>query len=408
MFRLRPSDLQQTLRFVAACDASAGLQAFATSVTSVLPTLIPSDVAVFGMANLLAGSLQAVENPRVTSAEDLDRYMRASTGRPMPLINHFLTTGDSEARRLSDVVSRRQFHALPVYTDFYRPLGLEFILGATINRSPTAFDGVTLNRTKRDFSERDRAVLTLLGPHIVQGYRTAMAVDRLRADLALAARAIETPGFGLIVVSENGRMDLLSPGGDALLMSYFGSRRQGGELPDPLGRWVRRHVEAARDSSRLPPPSEPFVVHRLGAHLIVRLVRVARDTLLLLEEPATRSNWLRLAPLGFPLSEARVLLECLREEVVTAGAAMTPDTASRVIAWLREVQSLAPAAHHLTPHEVRLLGLLVEGHSYKTAAATLGSSVHTVAFHMKHIYAKLQVHSKSEAVAKALRDGIVP
>jgi DNA-binding CsgD family transcriptional regulator len=79
-----------------------------------------------------------------------------------------------------------------------------------------------------------------------------------------------------------------------------------------------------------------------------------------------------------------------------------------VIAWLREVQSLAPAAHHLTPHEVRLLGLLVEGHSYKTAAATLGSSVHTVAFHMKHIYAKLQVHSKSEAVAKALRDGIVP
>jgi DNA-binding CsgD family transcriptional regulator len=56
---------------------------------------------------------------------------------------------------------------------------------------------------------------------------------------------------------------------------------------------------------------------------------------------------------------------------------------------------------------VRLLGLLAEGHSYKTAAATLGSSVNTVAFHMKNIYVKLQVHSKSEAVAKALRNGIV-
>jgi DNA-binding CsgD family transcriptional regulator len=51
--------------------------------------------------------------------------------------------------------------------------------------------------------------------------------------------------------------------------------------------------------------------------------------------------------------------------------------------------------------------LLVEGHSYKTAAAALGSSVHTIAFHFKHIYDKLQVHSKAEAVAKALRNGIV-
>lgn len=250
------------------------------------------------------------------------------------------------------------------------------------------------------------AIAPLLRPHIVQGYRTALAVDRLRADLALASRAIETPGFGLIVVSESGRMDLLSPGGDALLTSYFGARRQVAELPDALARWVRRYVDAARDSSRLSPPPEPFVLERMGARLIVRVVRVARDLLLLLEEPVTRSNWLRMAPLGLPLREARVLLECLREEVVTAGAPMTPDAASRMIAWFREAQSLAPPEHRLTPHEVRLLGLLVEGHSYKTAA-TLGSSVHTVAFHMKHIYAKLQVHSKSEAVARALRDGIV-
>jgi DNA-binding NarL/FixJ family response regulator len=100
------------------------------------------------------------------------------------------------------------------------------------------------------------------------------------------------------------------------------------------------------------------------------------------------------------------LLECL-QEVMTGGAPMSPEVASRVIALFREVRPPAHAEHHLTPHEVRLLGLLAEGHSYKTAAATLGSSVNTVAFHMKHIYAKLQVHSKSEAVAKALRDRIV-
>jgi DNA-binding CsgD family transcriptional regulator len=49
----------------------------------------------------------------------------------------------------------------------------------------------------------------------------------------------------------------------------------------------------------------------------------------------------------------------------------------------------------------------VEGHSYKTAAADLGISVSTVSFHLQNIYGKLQVHSKSEAVAKALRNRIV-
>jgi DNA-binding CsgD family transcriptional regulator len=82
--------------------------------------------------------------------------------------------------------------------------------------------------------------------------------------------------------------------------------------------------------------------------------------------------------------------------------------ATRVIALFRELHAPPPPADHdLTPHEVRLLSLLAEGHSYKTAAAALGNSVNTIAFHMKSVYAKLQVHSKSEAVAKALRARIL-
>lgn len=100
------------------------------------------------------------------------------------------------------------------------------------------------------------------------------------------------------------------------------------------------------------------------------------------------------------------LLECL-QDVMDGGAPMSPEVATRVIALFREHRPPSRADHHLTPHEVRLLGLLAEGHSYKTAAAALGSSVNTVAFHMKSIYTKLQVHSKSEAVARALRDRIV-
>ena len=100
------------------------------------------------------------------------------------------------------------------------------------------------------------------------------------------------------------------------------------------------------------------------------------------------------------------LLESLKE-VVTGGSPMSPEVARRVIALFRDIRPPERADYELTPHETRLLKLLVEGHNYKTAASELNVSVNTVSFHMRHIYEKLQVHSKSEAVAKALRDRLV-
>ena len=97
------------------------------------------------------------------------------------------------------------------------------------------------------------------------------------------------------------------------------------------------------------------------------------------------------------------LLESLKE-AVTGGAPMSPEVAGRVITLFREIRPPERADYALTPHESRLLKLLVEGHNYTTAAEALGVSYNTVKFHMRHIYEKLQVHSKSEAVAKALRE----
>jgi DNA-binding CsgD family transcriptional regulator len=57
--------------------------------------------------------------------------------------------------------------------------------------------------------------------------------------------------------------------------------------------------------------------------------------------------------------------------------------------------------------EIELLKLMVDGHHYKTVAAELGISTNTVSFHLKNIYDKLQVHSTTEAVAKALRERLI-
>jgi DNA-binding NarL/FixJ family response regulator len=100
------------------------------------------------------------------------------------------------------------------------------------------------------------------------------------------------------------------------------------------------------------------------------------------------------------------LLDSIRE-VLDGGAPMSPEVARRVIRLFRDFRPPDHADYQLTAQETGLLKLLVEGHHMKTAAKEMGISANTVSFHLKNIYGKLQVHSKTEAVAKALRERLV-
>ena len=100
------------------------------------------------------------------------------------------------------------------------------------------------------------------------------------------------------------------------------------------------------------------------------------------------------------------LMEALRD-AVTGGAPMSSEIARRVVELFRRFRPPEKAQYDLTPHELRLLKLLVEGYSYKSAAAELDVTIHTIGFHIQNIYGKLRVHSKSEAVARALRENLL-
>jgi DNA-binding NarL/FixJ family response regulator len=100
------------------------------------------------------------------------------------------------------------------------------------------------------------------------------------------------------------------------------------------------------------------------------------------------------------------LLENLRE-VVAGGAPMSPEVARRVVQLFQRFHPPGSADYRLSTTEMRLLKLLAEGHHYKTAAVEMQISINTVSYHTRSIYEKLHVHSKSEAVAKALRDRLI-
>ena len=111
---------------------------------------------------------------------------------------------------------------------------------------------------------------------------------------------------------------------------------------------------------------------------------------------------------GYLLKDTRPeeLLAALRE-LVAGGAPMSPEIARKVLATFRDAPPPAREPHGLSTRELDVLRALSDGHSYKTAAVALALSIDTVRFHVRNIYAKLHVHSKSEAVLAALRRGIV-
>lgn len=98
------------------------------------------------------------------------------------------------------------------------------------------------------------------------------------------------------------------------------------------------------------------------------------------------------------------LLAAIRE-LYDGGAPMSPEVARRVVLMFQKFVPPTTGVNQLSDREREVIQLLAEGHSYKTCADRLAVSHDTVRFHVRNIYEKLHVHSKSEAVIKALKSG---
>lgn len=106
---------------------------------------------------------------------------------------------------------------------------------------------------------------------------------------------------------------------------------------------------------------------------------------------------------GYLVKESQTdhILDALRE-VREGGAPMSSNIARMIVKSFQKA-----SASPLSPRETEVLSELCRGQSYRLIATTLHISEDTVHFHIKNIYKKLQVHSKSAAVAKALKDRLV-
>ncbi len=93
------------------------------------------------------------------------------------------------------------------------------------------------------------------------------------------------------------------------------------------------------------------------------------------------------------------------EDGLADGSPMSPEVARKVIHLFRKAAPPVERETDLTPHELRVLRMLADGYSYQNVGDELRVSINTVRNYIRAIYEKLHVHSKSQAVSKAIRNG---
>ena len=132
------------------------------------------------------------------------------------------------------------------------------------------------------------------------------------------------------------------------------------------------------------------------------------------EEPATILQAICAGADGYVLKKAtaKELIGHMKT-VTSGGSSLTGEVARSVLDVVRrygsqeEEKKAKPQKLGLTPREQDVLRSLSHGHAYQEVADDLGVSIHTVRDHIRNIYRKLQVHSATEAVSRAVREGLI-
>jgi DNA-binding CsgD family transcriptional regulator len=194
MIALVPAGLEKrVLMLVGELLGLLDLEEFSHGLLVALREAVPSDWSALNEVPADVPDAISLTDPAVPVAlhAAFARYALEN-----PIVSHLMRTGDGRAIRFSDLVTRRELHRLDIYRHVYQPLRVEYQIAFTLTSASARFLGVALSRSGRDFTVRERDLLNLARPYLIQLYRNVIAhtaqapelrLDRLRG-LGLTAR----------------------------------------------------------------------------------------------------------------------------------------------------------------------------------------------------------------------------
>jgi DNA-binding CsgD family transcriptional regulator len=275
---LARGDAERLLRFVAEAESFGGDHPFDGEFLTQLGRLVPADwISYVEAAGMTTDTITvSLDRP---GDEALDSLLDWPAIQPVqdtedPLILHYREGGFDAVKR-SDFHSRRELDRTRLYHLMLEPCGLEYSLGVRLRSPPSSgFKVFSFDRSGRDFSERDRAIVDLLHPHLVQLHRASEARRRLQAALALH----ESTRAAIVLLEADDRVAFASTAARELLDRYFGEN--GVRLPASLASWLReRGGKKTRDPLRIDADDRTLLIDLVdGALLLEEQRRLPRLT----------------------------------------------------------------------------------------------------------------------------------
>ena len=322
-------------------------------VPFVLGQFIPSDY--FGYTEIGENIIE-IGYPAFDATPFLDRFVAHIDEHPMlpkswktyfkavqPV--EFGPVAEGAAYRMTDFANIDAWRKTALYNEYFRELGLTYQVGIWGASMQTV--AISANRTDRDFTDDEVALMSLYGVHIRQALGQARAFSQAGAQISSMQDALES--MPLLEVNDGGRIVFCTRTAEALLKEFF-PENSSRVLPNIFRQWVIQ----CRNRETLPPP----VIQKENATLEISCQNSGDHN-------------------GF----MRILL--IRKEKIASAHSLE--------------------AHGISKREAEVLFWLTHGKTRKEISAILGVSLATVNKHHENMFRKLGVGTATAAVAMATR-----
>lgn len=345
--------LQRSLHFLRRQRGEApSMEQFALAANAGLADLIGADLVTLSYCELRTATRSVVTWPRgALGADDtacFDRHFHAH-----PLVRFHSTHPHAGAQRMSDSVTASAFHKSALYADYYRRIRIDHVVAVPVRIDADRVVSFVLNRSRRDFSPADCALLDTVRFQLGAVYMAQEARLRWRRTHEQLNAALSGAGMALILLDAQRRVQEVSV--TALRwLAYAGVRdgiRHGERLPEQIDRWMRARL----GPSWVPGDPRPLELATPTCTLRVHLLQGEDDITLLIER--------------------------------------LPSATGRALDGLTG----------LTGREREIVGWLAAGKSNIEIATILGISPRTVHKHLERVFRKLGVENRTAAVMRALQ-----
>lgn len=348
-------DLKLAVELIGQVGTQSTPVALAEAGVRELPRLVGSDLTTLSVCTLRTGHRRVVCNPiGALSAGDIacfDRYFHEH-----PLVRYHADNPDGTSHRISDSLPPRVFQRTALYNDYYRKVGIEHAIAVPLFVDSSLLVSFVLNRTGRDFGERDREVLDLVRRPLAALYRNALALEGVRQALSGVTEEPADDGWVLVSLDAERRISGIAPRVDPWLSAAFADARigAGAVLPVSLERAVTEQFAAIDGAFTI--AATPCAVEGRGCRCTVQVL------------------WR-----GAPGRDALVLIR----RIGNSGANPAP-------------------AQELTVREREVLQWVAAGKTNGQIAEILAAGPRTIGKHLENIYAKLGVETRTAAVNRGI------